>query len=273
MSGFCLTVGTHCHEAWSWNALGHRLVAQIAYDNLSKEAKKQYNRYNRALNSVYRPQSLVYSAAWMDSLRYRDKLWLEKKHYIDIPFTFDGSKLIEPNQENAVSAIESAESILQRSKFNYFEKGFSLRILLHVIGDIHQPLHAANQFSQAHPNGDLGGNLFKLGRNDIASNLHAYWDKGGGALLSAARYSPTQVKSLAQSIQKKWPCRINEMELNPSIWAQESHQLAIHEAYKLTPLETPSKNYQKNVQTIALKRIALAGCRLAGVLNQLYHPS
>ncbi|CEK10612.1 S1/P1 nuclease [Legionella hackeliae] len=258
-------------NSYSWNSLGHRLVAQIAYHHLNPHTRQILNQYNHALDKAYRPQSLVNSAVWLDSLRYQNELWLGPKHYIDIPFSFDGTELIEPDHINAVTAINSAKRLMQNSAINDFEKGFTLRILLHVVGDIHQPLHAANQFSAKHPKGDLGGNLFPLKNNSVATNLHAYWDKGGGWLNTRKHYSAAQLSKKARIIEKHWPCRLREMNLDPQVWAQESHELAVQKAYQIQYGQQPTKLYQQLVKAAAEQRIAIAGCRLAALLNQIAH--
>lgn len=255
--------------AWNcgycWNALGHRLVAQIAYNHLTTQAKLIFERYNHALDKVYRKQNLVNAAAWLDSLRDQEKLL--QKHYINLPFSLDRTPLKSPNTVNAISAIEEAQVVLQNPEATEFDKGFSLRIVLHVVGDIHQPLHAVSQYSIAHPHGDKGGNLFYLGRNRIGNNLHVYWDKGGG-YLSKKRYSPHQLANKARQIEKKWPCKTKNMNLNVKNWAQESFQLAINQAYQLKRGQKPNKSYQSMVKRLTEERIALAGCRLAALLNK-----
>ncbi|MBA3536487.1 MAG: S1/P1 nuclease [Tatlockia sp.] len=252
---------------YGWSSLGHRLVAQIAYDHLTKEAKRRCNHYNHALDKLYRPQNLINSAAWLDSLRGPKDRELEKKHYINFPFSFDGTKLIPPNKINAVSAIKEAEADLN-SDSDDFHKGFSLRILIHVVADLHQPLHAASQYSVAHPEGDKGGNLFILAKNPLATNLHQYWDKGGG-FLTAKPYSNKQLKRRALIIEKKWPCQTANMNLNPRVWANESHRLAVEKAYLIQARQKPSKKYQYMVKRITERRLALAGCRLAAILNKI----
>lgn len=256
-------------NSYSWNALGHRLVAQIAYHHMSKHAKQVFNHYNHALDSVYRPQNLVNSAAWLDSLRYQNDLWLGPRHYINLPFSLDGTKLIPPDEVNAVSAIRNAKVVMRSNLPNDFEKGFTLRILLHVIGDIHQPLHAVSRFSAQLPEGDKGGNLLPLGNNPVATNLHSYWDKGGGFLTTGKHYSKIQLSQKAYNIEKHWPCNPQKMNLNPRIWAQESHQIAVSYAYQIKAGQKPDKRYQHMVKSFTEKRIALAGCRLAALLNRL----
>ncbi|KTD23506.1 3'-nucleotidase/nuclease [Legionella maceachernii] len=254
------------NNGYCWNALGHRLVAQIAYHHLTDHAKQTYNRYNHALDKVYRKQNLVNSAAWMDSLRFRKEVWLQEKHYIDQPFSADGTKVILPAKVNAVSAIEEAKTVL-RGHSSDFDKGFSLRVLLHVVGDLHQPLHAINQFSVQYPRGDKGGNLVHLGKNSVAANLHAYWDRGGGSLYKKQSYK--QLIKIAYRIEEVWPCQLEKMNLEPKSWAKESYQIAIQKAYLVKPGQKPDKKYQHMVKRVTEQRIALAGCRLAALLNAL----
>lgn len=256
-------------KAYCWNSLGHRLVAQIAYHHLTPHAKDVYNHYNHALDKFYRPQSFVNSAAWLDHLYYQRERWLGKWHYIDLPFSLDGTQLRTENKANAVSAIEKAGKLIQDSRQSDFEKGFSLRVLLHVVADLHQPMHAVSLYSKRFPKGDLGGNLFPLGANPVARNLHAYWDKGGGLLSTKQRYAKGSLEKKASGIEKRYPCQLQAMKLDPDVWARESHQLAISKAYKLKSGQKPDKAYQQMVRTISEQRLALAGCRLAALLNRL----
>ena len=191
-------------KGYAWNITGHRLVGQIAYDHLTKQTKQRASLYNHALDKIYRPQSFVNAAAWLDSVYDPNNLWLREIHYISLPFSLDGTALVGPKKRNAVTALEQAKTILGSKESSDFTKGFYLRILLHVVGDIHQPLHAVNQFSKTYPLGDKGGNLVQLGKNSVAANLHAYWDRGGGFLVKSQRYTNAQLRKLASRIERKW---------------------------------------------------------------------
>lgn len=256
-------------QSLAWNALGHRLIGQIAYNHLTPEVRRIYNNYNHALDEKYPPQSLVNAAAWLDTL-HEEYPELSQQHYINLPFTKDQTPLKPPAKCNGLSAICHAKKQLQTNKGSIsFEKGFALRILLHVVGDLHQPLHTVSYFSKDHLQGDKGGNLYLLGSNPIAPNLHAYWDRGGGLLKCKKRYSAAQVRRRSYTIQNRWPCDIQQMDLNPYHWVKESFQLAVNKAYSINMSEKPSKAYQEMVKNESEKQIALAGCRLAAVLNQL----
>jgi hypothetical protein len=255
-------------SVYCWNSLGHRLIAQIASNHMTDRAKIKYNAYNHKLDRVYGARTLVNAAPWLDNLRYLNELWLQPMHYINIPFSRDGTELIEPNTVNAIFAIEKAASVLKNKHASSYDKGFSLRILLHVVGDIHQPMHGVSEFSVRHPEGDKGGNLFRLGKNPVGTNLHSYWDNGGGWLKGRKKYPRAFLTRRAGIIEKHWPCDISSMEFNPKQWAEESHQLALNKAYTLKVGQKPPKAYQQMVRQLSEQRIAIAGCRLAYTLNE-----
>ncbi|MGQ3891144.1 S1/P1 nuclease [Legionella sp. CNM-4043-24] len=259
-------------QTQAWNSLGHRLVAQIAYDNLSPEARDLFNRYNRYIDnqgSKQGPRTLVASASWLDTLRQPDQLWMQSMHYINIPFSRDNTPLQPPKDVNAVVSIDQARQILESGRAGNYEKGFNLRVLLHVVGDIHQPMHAVSLYSARTRNGDKGGNLYRLRYNPVADNLHAYWDRGGGLLLRDKPYSISMFRRRAKLIEKRWPCDARQLNLSPQAWAEESFHTAVNQAYQLNYGQKPSRVYQKQVKQISEQRLALAGCRLAALLNHI----
>lgn len=254
-------------QSYSWNSFGHRLVAQIAFDNMTSKAKHAYNHYNYQLDKGYASKSLVSAAPWLDSLRSQDKLWLLPAHYINLPFSRDNSRLVEPDNLNAVVAIENAVAILKNKASSAADKGFNLRILLHVVGDIHQPMHAVSEFSQRFPTGDKGGNRVYLDKNPVANNLHSYWDNGAGWLKPRQKYSWMVLTHRAKMLEKRYPCQSFHLSYAPHAWAQESHNIAVNKAYRIKLGHKPSKAYQHMVRQQTQKQIALAGCRLAFLLN------
>lgn len=254
----------------AWNAVGHRVVAQIAYDELTPHAKSTFDRYNHALDKIYKPQSFVNAAVWLDTLRYQSIAWFATMHYIDIAFSEDGTPLPATDAINAVWAIDNAKAVLANKYATSFDKGIAFRILIHVVGDLHQPLHAATRVSRALPGGDRGGNLFPLQANPVAKNLHAYWDKGAGFLTVKKNNHALKIATIVAQLEHQWPCATLELDMNPSTWAKESNTLAVLNVYKpLMDGASIDKAYQRAAKKIAAKRIAWAGCRLGTLLNQL----
>ncbi len=254
--------------AFCWNAVGHRLIAQIAYDNLTHQAKTTFNRYNRIADQNYTSKKFINSAVWLDSIRAKTHAY-DAMHYINIPFSTDGTRVSAIQPVNAVWAVEKSTKVLSNPKGTALAKGTALRILIHVVGDIHQPLHAAMRVSRAYPEGDRGGNLVVLHKNKIAKNLHSYWDKGAGLFVGKRRYGQAWIKQKATAIEQLWPCSMARADLNAMHWAQESNALVVQNVYAVSNGNTLDERYQLTAQKIIEQRIALAGCRLAGLMNEI----
>jgi len=255
--------------SFSWNMVGHRVVAQIAYDNMTHEAKQKFNALNHALDSEYSPKSFVNAASWMDEIKYREIKIYDPWHYIDIPFSPDGTSLPDVPKVNAVWALDQAALLLMSEKTTDYEKGFFLRVFIHVLGDLHQPLHTVDRITEKHPAGDRGGNLFYLGTNKVADNLHSYWDRGAG-LFSAknTRYTNKKIKQIAARLEKKYPLSSANLTFNGfDVWANESNLLAKEIVYAIDEGEKPSKAYQRKARRAVEKQAVLAGYRLAALLN------
>ncbi|BCA95510.1 nuclease [Legionella antarctica] len=250
---------------YAWNAFGHKLVAQIAYDNLTPKARKMCDGYNGTLYSSKPALNFVTAAVWLDQLRKNDVHWFDSLHYIDIPFTRDQTKLPPVQNINALWGIKQAILVLSSQKSSPADKELSLRILTHLLGDIHQPLHTGTKISKHLPKGDLGGNLYPLGKNPIGNNLHQYWDNGAGILLGQRKI--IQVRNKASQLEKKWPCSLANDKTKPQQWIKESHKIAMTQVYTASAHKIPSKRYQMHAQNTAQKQILFAGCRLANLLN------
>ena len=257
-------------NAFAWNAVGHRLIAQIAYDQMTPHARGVFSQYNQSMDKIYKPESFVNAAVWLDTLRYQEVNWFATMHYVDFPFSVDGTPLPLTQEINAISAITTATNILSNKYAKDFDKGIALRVLLHIVGDIHQPLHATTQVSTKFPQGDRGGNLLVLSGTRVAKNLHSYWDKGAGLLVVKRRYSQVQIEKRALDIERRYPCNTGAVDSTPLQWAEESHALAVNKVYKTLPgNNVPNIAYQRLAQKITEQRIALAGCRLGALLAKI----
>lgn len=259
-----LLLSLNCH---AWNAIGHKLVAQIAYNNLTPKAKRMCNKYTRAYNTAGTNTDFVSAATWMDAIRSKDIHWFDTLHYMDLPFSSDNTPLPVVQDINALWGIKQAMAVLSSKKSSLYDKGLSLRILTHLAGDVHQPLHTITKVSKQLPKGDLGGNLFPLAANPIGTNLHKYWDNGGGVLLG--QRTKFQIKNNARQLENNWSCATVSEKNNPYSWIKASHKIALTQAYKISPNKVPGKRYQLNTQNTSQKQIVMAGCRLADLLNNI----
>ncbi len=252
-------------SGYSWNATGHQLVAQIAYDNLSPQAKKMCSQILQVQENDLEPY-FVNASTWLDEIRKKNIHQLDSLHYIDIPFTKDKSPLPAINSKNALWGIKEAILVLSSNKTTNAIQLLSLKILIHVIGDIHQPLHTTTKVSRYFPKGDMGGNLYLFSRSAYGKNLHQYWDNGAGMLKKSTL---KDIKKQAQQWEHSNPCYLISKLKTPQQWIEKTHFIAINQVYSLRTHKKPNKNYQYNAREITAQQISLAGCRLAEVLNRI----
>jgi len=199
------------------------------------------------------------NTGYSDALRH--KYW----HFLYQPFATDGSPLPAIPTPNAVDRIELFRTTIASPTASDDLKSYDLSWLLHLIGDIHEPLHGATRISATQPQGDNGGHLVRLCAKPCKDELHAFWDSVLGT-----DQSPTTVLKAAAALQSADPTQAGD--LNPAHWATEDLNLAKTSVYVPPigagkgpfPLTAPYKTHAKN---LAERQVALAGARLAKVLN------
>ena len=272
----------------AWGAGGHMMVAQIAFARLNRRAKAQVKALlalpiNPAAISS-QSKDFVNAAHWADDLRpFSEFDSFKPLHYIDTPFSTDGTPLPTEPPPNIVTALEDNVNILKTST-DKNAQAQALRLIIHFVGDIHQPLHGATRVDSAHPDGDRGGNLVSLMIPDKngqlkKTNLHSYWDDGMGVFPpTGLNYVPPPLKLIpaaaararagnpasARGVGLKNP-------LNFSGWADESFVLAKTVAYKgITDGATPTARYKRKALQVANQRVAWGGYRLAALLNSIW---
>ena len=287
-------------SAFAWHDTGHMLVAQIAYLRLSPTAKARVDElligkpdrrpFIHLCAGGYRAETCektydpITIAVWMDDFR-GDSLnesyatW----HYINFRPLFDGipeATNVTAEPENALARINWAVNTLAQASRWGRREAETLGFLYHMVGDVHQPLHATTRYTAALPEGDAGGNGFRiLGVDGRPSNLHSFWDGAGGAfgndpyprkpLDPAGR---DRILALANALVKDHPAETLEWkDLDPHTWVVESNTLARQVAYAgIKEGEATSQAYVAEAQKLSKKRIATAGYRLAAVLNAIF---
>jgi hypothetical protein len=195
---------------------------------------------------------------------HRHKYW----HFVDTPFSTDGTPTKEPSHPNAVDEISQLGAGLGSSEADDV-KSYDLVWIEHLVGDVHQPLHDTSRFTRKHPNGDAGGNLVLIcSTPNCTQELHAYWDDIlGPENLQAAI---TMGKEL-NARTKPDLAGISDYHS----WVTEGFELAQKYAYASpisndepgSPAGLPNKQYHDAVQQVAESQVLLAGYRLAGLLN------
>jgi hypothetical protein len=283
--------------AAAWNARGHMIVAAKAWQHLTPQSRTQVARLLRH-NPLYADWTqgiapadrarvaFIRAATWPDIIKGQGAGYTNDRitgpdarrntgyddcnrhgywHYKDLPFSPDGTALRLAPEPNAETQIDLFAATLADASAGDEVKAYDLVWLLHLVGDVHQPLHATARYIAADPDGDGGGNQVCLIGDCRFNNLHSFWD---GALGSTQ--SLPSVTRAAAALPNPNAARANI--LTPSVWFSESLALARAQVYRspigngLGPY-TLTQAYRTNAGRVATARAALAGVRLANVIN------
>jgi hypothetical protein len=271
-----------------WGAGGHMMVASIAFKRLNPAAKAQAKKLLAIpiapANVTKKSSDFVNAAHWPDDVKKLPGFEFSGDlHFIDIPFSTDGTPLPTdlPKPENIVKALAHYVDVLKTST-DQNKQAEALRFIIHFVGDIHQPLHCATRVDKTHREGDRGGNdlLIKVGGRTV--KLHSYWDGGidsfpkegpNFAPPPLARIPPA-VAVVVQGNPATDPGLKLDDPMNFQAWADESNKLAKEVAYKnIANGQSPGTAYRNAALKVARKRVAFAGYRLAALLNAIWPDS
>jgi len=297
----------------AWGSIGHMTVAYVAYQHLTPAAKARvrdllvlnpdlasWEKQVPAGTSAEDHDRIMFmiAATWADDIKgdsrysdegsdpntadgvtssqnigyadlFRHRYW----HFIDTPFSPDHTMLPAIAAPNAETEIAAFRAVLASTEPDEL-KSYDLVWLLHLIGDIHQPLHATTRVTSADRKGDAGGNKVQL-LGDASANVHAYWDDLPGldcSFCSKKIRCVERAATLAKTLKPANPA--SARNLSVAIWIQESFQAARTVVYR-APIGgadgpytiAPSSFYETAALHLAKARLALAGARLAEVLN------
>ena len=293
--------------ALAWDSVGHKLSAYIAWQQMTPATREKVIKIllsapeDSGLSAFY-PQDARSAAArqqeffmiaayWSDIIR--DQKFKERYkyhhgnwHYADTFWTMENGQLkILPNPSEeggkAVEKLFDFEKVLKDKDKSDADKAIAIAWMLHLGGDIHQPLHTSGRVTDLEPKGDQGGNLFLLTPKDTPrenqENLHSFWDRIIGLSVARKNDEPDAVylPGIGAKIMKKYPLAKmqNRLELGQyDKWQQESFRLATTEVFppSLIRFQAVPANYKKRAFGIAEEQIALAGYRLAATFNQIF---
>lgn len=299
-------------QARAWGCEGHQVIALIAEKHLSPHALEMVKKIlsespiDPALNRFCKEggtDAMADTATWADDFRAQHPEtgpW----HYVDIPLGTtrrEVGKFCDPKESCVTRAITDQLAILRSVNSDPHKRADALRFLIHFVGDLHQPLHAAT-------NNDQGGNCVPLAFFDTlpqlrnpqtesyAPNLHGVWDTNILERATAGKTVDQVTSDLDQSFKKKI-ARWRRDAADVDAWAWESYQLAAKKVYGKLPVRIPveapqpitscadgnhvsarmlkfNENlegpYQKTAVPAVRERLAQAGARLALLLNQLW---
>jgi nuclease S1 len=233
-----------------WYAEGHRLIARIAESRLTPHTAE-------AVRSILAGQSLAAASSWADDIRGQ-RPQTSRFHFVNIPL--DSNSYVATRDCGTghciIAEIERDRGTLSDTSSSEVERAEALRFLVHLMGDLHQPLHVSDH-------SDKGGNNRTVWLLDQQVNLHAVWD---GELINTRRLGEdAYLQRLKQAMDS---LDLSAVERGTVVdWAMEGHRIAREHAYHIPKGSHLAQSYvDENLPLVDLALIK-AGVRLAKVLN------
>ncbi|MBM3814479.1 MAG: S1/P1 nuclease [Acidimicrobiia bacterium] len=290
----------------AWNAVGHRAIAGMAYDRLSAMARARVDELLRrhpdyelltrggpADAAGKARYAFMTAAVWPDIIKGDERFYDEARpdakptpavkgfpdmkqrrnwHYINVPYSADGTEVAEPPVPNALTQLNWMIPLLGKPEVGkpaLEDPVYLLPWFLHVAGDLHQPLHCATRFRKTQrdrngkPMSDLGGNTVQL---TGGKNLHAFWDDSLGVGESVANIERLIKKLRGQKLEM-------QVTMEPAKWVDEGFEISKSFLYsfgteggtKEDPVNL-SGAYKKRAKQIAQARASLGAQRIAALL-------
>ncbi len=241
-------------SAFSWGQKGHDTVAYIAECHLTPATAS-------AISELLDGKSIVYWANWMDSASHTPEYeWSRTWHYknIDADKTFESAPNIK--EGNIVQAIEEQTAILANPASTEAQKQLAIKMVVHFLGDIHQPLHLGHA-------SDRGGNSWNVQYFNRDTNIHSLWD---GSLPEAAhKWSYTEWQQQIDRASEDEQLEIIK-EGNPTAWGKETYEIC-KEVYDKTPRGSRlSYDYISEWTPVVEQQFLKGGLRLADLLNSVF---
>lgn len=246
---------TFSFSAFSWGLTGHRIVGEIAQNHLSKSAKK-------GLKKIFGKETLAWWANWPDFIK-SDTSWKHSDpwHYVNVKPGLSKDSFIAALKDLPIKSLHSQlyETMAQVKDRNLplEKRQVALRFLIHLVGDLHQPLHVGHAE-------DLGGNRITVYWFERKTNLHSLWDTW---LLDHQQYSYTEYAKLLDIATpeqvKAWSAGTIED------WLWESH-LAAEKIYASAGMEEKlGYRYIFDHAKMLEEQLLKGGIRLSVLLNQV----
>jgi len=235
-----------------WNATGHRVVGEIAENYLNKSTK-------RKIKKLLDGKSLAFASTFADEIksdkRYNDfHTW----HYINMPLDSNYKDSEKNPKGDLVTGIEYCKTIIKDKNSSNNDKAFYLKLLIHFIGDLHQPMHIGRVE-------DRGGNDVKLKWFNRNTNLHRVWDS---EMINGYGMGYIELAENANRLTKEQVKAIQEGTVID--WVNETHILSNKVYTSVTEGENLRYRYSYDHFEIVRSQLQIAGIRLAKVLNELF---
>lgn len=234
-----------------WGQIGHYVTGHIAESHITEKTAAEIDR-------VIGDESLAVAAVWMDDIRSDDRYdYTNTWHWVTIPDGMTYSETEKNPDGDLLGGLETLIEELKEGGLSAKEEHDKLKMVIHMVGDIHQPLHVGT-------GEDQGGNQVRVQWMGDDSNLHRVWDSD---MINSRQMSYTEIAMNIDVIEeeqvKEW------QQASVRDWAYESMEYR-DAVYNLPDNNRVGYEYRYANYDIVKERLVQAGVRLAGVLNEIY---
>lgn len=240
----------------AWGTNGHRITGQIAENHLTPKARA-------AVKAILGNESMAMASTWADFIKSDPSYnYLYNWHFVDFDRPMSYPEMTEflnhDTNPNAYNKLEFLIDELKKPSITKENKLLYLRLLIHITGDIHQPMHTGHA-------SDKGGNDVKVNWFSKPTNLHSIWDS---ELIDFQQLSYTEY---ANAIDHPTDAQIKEWQTGPlSKWIFESSNLAGQLYGEVNSGDTLNYKYNFTHLDTLNQQLLKGGIRLAGLLNQIF---
>ena len=237
----------------AYNVVGHRIISDIAYKNLTSKARKQ-------VDNVLGKRGIIYTSAWADEIRSDNTYaYSYPWHYQNLEhgLTEDGIKHLLENPtaegEHLFFALDQMITRLKKDK----KDAEALKFLVHFVGDLHQPLHLGRSENK-------GGNGVSITWFGRTTNIHSTWD---GSLIDSRKMSSSEYAIYLEDKFESEKQKIKEYDLLQSIL--KTYEIT-NEIYNYDMSNTNTYHYLYRFMDQQDELLFRGGIQLANVLNEIY---
>lgn len=239
-------------ETTFWGQNGHRVTGKIAENHLNKRAK-------RKIDKLLNGQSLAFVSTHADDIK-SDRAYRKyySWHYVNMDLEESYEETIKNPKGDLVTGINTCIAVLKDKSSTTKDKAFHLKMLVHFVGDLHQPMHIGQKE-------DKGGNTIQLEWFGSRTNLHAVWDS---KMIEGFNMSYIELADSANNLSKG---QIAAIEAGTVVdWVNEIHEITKKVYASVEPGENLRYRYSYDHFGTVRTQLQRGGIRLAKILNAIF---
>lgn len=247
-----LTTSIGFSSTYDWGKTGHRVVGEVASNQLTRKARKK-------IDKLLGGHSLAFVSTYADDIK-SDRSYKKYSpwHYVNFPFGKKYADEIPSQYGDLIIGIRKCIDVLKDKNASVEDQAFYLKMLVHFLGDLHQPLHVGRSE-------DKGGNAIQVQWFKKGSNIHRVWDS---EMIDYYGMSYTELSHNMDELTKKQKTVLQKGSILD--WAYESQSLAEKVYTSVKSGEKIGYRYSYDHFNTVCSQLQKGGIRLAKILNEIF---